>query len=198
METEESPELMAESSFDNYLTVVLGDTLRKRRLEMGLSLERLAQSSGVSRGMLGLIESGKTTPSIGILWKISKVLRIPVGEMIPDLFHQIPKFVPKGAGKPVLLEKNGTKILQVYSEDQDHFLLFELFLVSGKTKVPSVLLSSHNIKLYCLQGKVTAHLNTKAYELQPADSLFFPASEFLHFSSELESSLLWIATKRNR
>jgi DNA-binding XRE family transcriptional regulator len=45
------------------LSAAVGRDLRRIRTRQGLSLERLAKVSGVSRAMLGQMETGKSTPS---------------------------------------------------------------------------------------------------------------------------------------
>src|SRR5689334_16779324 len=52
------------------LAPVVGANLRRLRVRRGLSLERLAQRSGVSRAMLSQIELGQSAPTINVLWKI--------------------------------------------------------------------------------------------------------------------------------
>src|SRR6266516_6039846 len=64
------------------LTAVVGDNLRKLRAQRGLSLEKLAQQSGVSRAMLGQIELGQSAPTINVLWKISTALGVPFSGLI--------------------------------------------------------------------------------------------------------------------
>ena len=56
------------------LAPVVGGNLRRLRTRRGLSLERLAQISGVSRAMLGQIELGQSAPTINVLWKIARAL----------------------------------------------------------------------------------------------------------------------------
>jgi transcriptional regulator with XRE-family HTH domain len=58
------------------LAPTVGANLRRLRVKRGLSLERLAQASGVSRGMLGQIELGKSAPTINVLWKIARTLNV--------------------------------------------------------------------------------------------------------------------------
>jgi len=60
----------------------VGANLRRIRGERGLSLERLAKASGVSRAMLGQIELGQSTPTINVLWKIAGALRVPFSALI--------------------------------------------------------------------------------------------------------------------
>lgn len=64
------------------LTPVVGDNLRRLRTQRGLSLERLAKASGVSRAMLGQVELGQSTPTINVLGKIARALGVPFSTLI--------------------------------------------------------------------------------------------------------------------
>jgi transcriptional regulator with XRE-family HTH domain len=60
----------------------LGANLRQLRTRRGLSLERLADRSGVSRAMLSQVELGHSTPTINVLWKIASALDVPFSALI--------------------------------------------------------------------------------------------------------------------
>ena len=64
------------------LPAILGRNLRRLRTRRGHSLERLAKLSGVSRAMLGQIETGKSTPTIGLLWKVATALDVPFAYLL--------------------------------------------------------------------------------------------------------------------
>src|SRR5512134_2520325 len=64
------------------LAPVVGGNLRRLRTRRGLSLERLAQISGVSRAMLGQIELGQSAPTINVLWKIARALEVTFSALI--------------------------------------------------------------------------------------------------------------------
>lgn len=64
------------------LPVVLGRNLRRLRTRQGHSLERLAKLSGVSRAMLSQIETGKSAPTISLLWKIATALGVPFATLL--------------------------------------------------------------------------------------------------------------------
>ncbi|MCE9578331.1 MAG: XRE family transcriptional regulator [Deltaproteobacteria bacterium] len=55
--------------------------LRKSR---NLSLDQLAQASGVSRAALSQIETTKSNPTLGVLWKIAVGFGIPFSELIGE------------------------------------------------------------------------------------------------------------------
>jgi transcriptional regulator with XRE-family HTH domain len=60
----------------------VGENLRRLRSERGLSLEKLARASGVSRAMLGQIELGQSTPTINVVWKIARALGVPFSALL--------------------------------------------------------------------------------------------------------------------
>src|SRR2546425_7373832 len=64
------------------LTAAVGANLRRLRTRRGLSLERLAHASGVSRAMLSQIELGRSTPTLRTLWKIAYALNKPFSALI--------------------------------------------------------------------------------------------------------------------
>jgi len=72
--------LQASASRD--VPAIVGSNLRRLRKAQGHSLERLAELSGVSRAMLGQIETGKSVPTVSLLWKIADALGVPVTTLI--------------------------------------------------------------------------------------------------------------------
>jgi transcriptional regulator with XRE-family HTH domain len=64
------------------LASVVGINLRRLRVRRGLSLERLAKASGVSRAMLGQVELGQSAPTINVLWKIARALDVTFSALI--------------------------------------------------------------------------------------------------------------------
>lgn len=189
-----------DQNVDEVLTVVLGETLKRRRLELGYSMEKLSQLSTVSRGMLGLIESGKTTPSIGILWKLSKTLRIPIGEMIPDLFSQSPRLIHADEGKTWTGPKSIGKSRVFYQEERERLNLIEWTLEKGKIQQFQHLPQAQDIKLYQITGSSYIKLKQKIFVLEAGDSLFFPISELVSIENEKDelSKFLWISSKKFR
>src|ERR1700722_5948652 len=64
------------------LPLIVGRNLRRLRIREGHSLERLAKHSGVSRAMLGQIETGKSAPTVVLLWKVATALDVPFASLI--------------------------------------------------------------------------------------------------------------------
>ena len=60
----------------------VGPALRRLREDRGLSLEQLAQLTGVSRAMLGQVELGQSVPTIKTLWRIAHALEVPFSALL--------------------------------------------------------------------------------------------------------------------
>jgi transcriptional regulator with XRE-family HTH domain len=69
---------MARSS----LWFVLGEEIRKTRVEARLTQEELAFKAGVSRNYISLLELNAKSPTIETLAKICKVLHVRVSALI--------------------------------------------------------------------------------------------------------------------
>jgi XRE family transcriptional regulator, regulator of sulfur utilization len=63
--------------------------LRDLRRKQDLSLDELAQRTGVSRAGLSQIETGKTNPTLGVLWKIAAGLSVPFAELLGEAQPQV-------------------------------------------------------------------------------------------------------------
>jgi transcriptional regulator with XRE-family HTH domain len=83
------------------LAPVVGVNLRRLRMRRGLSLEKLAHKSGVSRAMLGQIELGQSAPTINVLWKIARALDVTFATLIQA----------REGGGPTVLKKAQAKVL---------------------------------------------------------------------------------------
>jgi transcriptional regulator with XRE-family HTH domain len=60
---------------------VIGKRIQKRRKEVGLTQEELAEKAGISRAYMGYIEQGRNAPSLEILEKIANLLKLPLKEL---------------------------------------------------------------------------------------------------------------------
>jgi transcriptional regulator with XRE-family HTH domain len=62
----------------------VAENLRQKRKVRGMSLDDLARQSGVSRAALSQIETLKSNPTVGILWKIASGLGVPFAELLGE------------------------------------------------------------------------------------------------------------------
>lgn len=64
------------------LTKTICKRIRKYRHDAGLTQEDLAEKVGVSRVYIGYVEQGRNTPSLEILGKIAKALKVRLSDII--------------------------------------------------------------------------------------------------------------------
>ncbi|WP_420133379.1 helix-turn-helix domain-containing protein [Rhodopseudomonas sp.] len=104
------------------LAAIVGNNLRRLRVRQGHSLERLAKQSGVSRAMLGQIETGKSVPTIGTLWKVASALGVPFARLIAT----------EGGHRAQVLRRTEAKLL---TSNQRQFTSRALFPFDGERQV---------------------------------------------------------------
>jgi transcriptional regulator with XRE-family HTH domain len=61
-----------------------GASVRSRRQEHGLTLERLAERAAITPNYLGRIENEKVDPSLSVVIAIAAALSVTVGELVDD------------------------------------------------------------------------------------------------------------------
>ncbi len=61
---------------------VLGKKVQKRRKELDLTQEDVAYKVGISRAYMGYIEQGRNIPSLEMLEKIARVLKVKTKDLL--------------------------------------------------------------------------------------------------------------------
>jgi transcriptional regulator with XRE-family HTH domain len=72
-------------------TADLAATLRSARTEQGLSVNALAELSGVSRAMIAKIERGEAQPTAALLGRLAPALRLTLSELFARAEGQTPR-----------------------------------------------------------------------------------------------------------
>ncbi|MDX8354519.1 XRE family transcriptional regulator [Cognatiyoonia sp. IB215182] len=66
------------------ITARLAARLKEERKSKGLSLDALANLSGVSRSMLSQVERGESSPTIASLWNLTKALNVDFATLLDE------------------------------------------------------------------------------------------------------------------
>jgi transcriptional regulator with XRE-family HTH domain len=64
------------------LTKTICKRIKKYRYDIGMTQEDLAEKVGVSRVYIGYVEQGRNTPSLEILEKIAKSLKVKLPDLV--------------------------------------------------------------------------------------------------------------------
>jgi transcriptional regulator with XRE-family HTH domain len=160
------------------LAPVVGKNLKRLRGKRGLSLEKLAQASGVSRAMLGQVELGQSAPTINVLWKIARALGVPFSALISST----------GSTGTLLLRQTESK--QLMSHD-GKFRSRALFPVDAPRRTefyelrlaPAAVENAHphppgtSENLIVTQGSVEIEVGGEQHVLNKGDAIVFEADK---------------------
>ena len=70
------------SAMDEAPAPQIGPTLRRHRKNRNLTLEDLAELSGVSKSMLSQIERGRANPTLAVLWSLTRALKLDFADLL--------------------------------------------------------------------------------------------------------------------
>ena len=88
---------------------VVANNLQTIRESRKLSLDRLSELTGVSKSMLCQIETGKSSPTIGTIWKIANGLKVSFTSLLrkPAVEAKVRSFT---GGKPLTAESEHYRV----------------------------------------------------------------------------------------
>lgn len=155
----------------------VGKNIKKLRNSKGLSLDRLAELSGVSKAMLGQIERGESNPTVTTLWKIANGLKVSFSSLIEEEKDNI-YTTQKSKIKPVVEEDGKYKIYPVFPYENSN--LFECYNIEIEPMTERRA-EAHidGVQEYILVVKGTLHIEVhkKRFELKEGSAIQFPADE---------------------
>jgi transcriptional regulator with XRE-family HTH domain len=178
----------------------LGQQLRALRKAQGLSLEQLAESSGLSIGNLSQIERGVSSPSIRSLKRLSESLKVPVGEV----FHAIE--LPPAAEFGTIMRRKARPILNLPTTGVLKELLsptspgvLQLLMVTiepGGSSGKEHYTHKGEEAGVVLTGRLELWIEDQRYILNEGDSFRFKSTRPHRFgsASKLVTKVLWATT----
>lgn len=99
----------------------LASRLKEERKKKGLSLEALAQLSGVSRSMLSQIERSESSPTVASLWNLTRALNVDFAGLL-DESADAPRSirdVVRASEIPQISNKAGGCVIRILSAPED-------------------------------------------------------------------------------
>jgi len=158
------------------LAPVVGSNLRRLRTRRGLSLERLAQLSGVSRAMLGQIELGQSAPTINVLWKIARALEVTFSALI-SARTQTGALVLRSKDSKLLTsnDRSFTSRALFPFDEPRRVEFYELRLTSGAVESADAHPPGTSENLVVTAGTVDIDVGGETHHLEVGDSILFEA-----------------------
>lgn len=155
--------------------LILAKNLKALREDKKLSLEKVAELTGVSKTMIGQIERGESTPTITTIWKIANGLKISFSSLINT---------PQTDTKVIL--RNDLQILsedhgkyRVYPnfpfEDDRRFEVYSVEIEKGGFLSAEAHLEGTEELITVFEGELTVRVNNNEYTVRNGDSIRFKA-----------------------
>ena len=175
----------------------VAQNLRIIREERSLSLEKLANLTGVSKSMLRQIETGRSSPTISTLWKIATGLHIPFSSLLREKSAEVvlKKFKE---GAPLTATSKGYRLFPLVPFDPDRS--FESYYVEID---PDTVLEAepHNgvpeEYVFVLQGSINITVNNhQTFEVERDHFISFRANcphRYKNSGAETAKALMLIA-----
>ncbi|WP_371373148.1 helix-turn-helix domain-containing protein [Sporomusa aerivorans] len=108
------------------LNRIIASNLRRIREEKKLSLEKVADITGVSKSMLGQIERGESNPTINTIWRIATGLKVSFTGLINS--PQADTIIVRKTDVEPLIEDNGKyRVYPVFPYEDGR--RFEMYIV---------------------------------------------------------------------
>ena len=153
----------------------VAENLRHKRKLRGLSLDDLARASGVSRAALSQVETCKTNPTVGLLWKIAVGLGVPFQDLLGQPRTGIS--VLRRGDAQVLRSLDGKLESRPLTPAGTSSLveIYELRLAARATHTSEPHAAGTYEFLVVLSGALKLHVEEESLELLAGDSVSFPA-----------------------
>ena len=163
------------------LEVAIGREVRDLRKARGMTVADLAGVTGLSVGMLSIIENGVTSASLTTLQALSTALSAPVTAFFRR-FEEAREAVHIRAGEAVEIERAGTRAGHHYNllghlGGNNSGVVMEPYLILLSKDSDTFETFQHDgVELiYMLEGEVSYRHGDQSFHLRPGDSLFFDA-----------------------
>jgi transcriptional regulator with XRE-family HTH domain len=153
------------------LSAVIGANLAEIRRKRGLSLDKVAELSGVSKAMVGQIERGESNPTVATLWKVALGLRISFSELITEKRTQV-EVVHCDDIPPVVDDAAGVRIFPVFPFERDrHFEIFFVILDPSASHASDPHASHSEEYILLIEGAIEVTIGGDAYRLKAGDAI---------------------------
>jgi transcriptional regulator with XRE-family HTH domain len=155
--------------------ITVGNRLRELRAARDLSMRALAHACGLSANTIGLIERGKTSPSVSTLQALATALHVPITAFFEDRAPtKSVVFTPANDRAQVALPDGVLERLGTGLPEQCFQPLVLRLEPGGNSGLDPIVHTGHEFVL-CMDGCLVYEVEGVRYTLDKGDSLLFEA-----------------------
>lgn len=159
----------------NSINLVLANNLKALRDSRKLSLDKLAEITGISKTMLGQIERGESNPSITTVWKIANGLKISFTSLINEPQSDT-VIVPKSEIQPLIEDSGRFRIYTFFPfEDGRRFEMYTVEIDQGGYLSADGHTEGTEEFISVIEGELTIRVNNEEFTVTQGNSIRFKA-----------------------
>lgn len=157
----------------NNLNLVIADNLKKIREKRKLSLDKVAELTGISKSMIGQIERGESNPSITTVCKLANGLKVQVTSFIVEEQPNV-VVIDKGEITPLTGDEGKYRLYPVFPfEERRNFELFYMEVEVNEFMNCEPHLPNTNEFVTVFSGELKVIVGEDEYVLKKGDSISF-------------------------
>jgi len=160
------------------ILIQIGQQIKDRRRRKNITVQKLADKAGVSKGLISQIENGRTVPSLLVLINIIQSLDIDLNVFFTDVMtsNKFPSILVKRKNEYTDFEKEdaaGFHYRRIFTWTiQKSAVDFVLLELEPHANRPVVTTEAYEYK-YVISGDLEYHFENEKVKLAAGDSILF-------------------------
>lgn len=166
----------------------LGSAVRRRRRERGLTLEGLAEASGVSTAMLSEVERGVKNPTVRLAYQIARALGCTLTDLLEDEVRPTANLIRARERRRLLDPESGVERHGLTHELMRPGVELVWYAIPPGASAGEMEPNRPGIVeiLTVLEGELTLRLGGEVHRLGPRDTVAYGAQVLMEYRNEGE------------
>ena len=171
---------------------MLGERIRAKRQEKGLTIRELAEGAALTQGFLSQVERGLAEPSITSLRKLSHMLVVPIFYFLMD--EQKENLIVRKEDRKIVRVGRGEVSFELLSPNLNK----TIEMMIGRVKAGAVTCEEPlghygEENLLVAQGKMKIQIGEDFFDLQEGDSIYYLSTLPHKIWNEGDEELIFIS-----
>ena len=150
----------------------LGRKIRDLRLRRGLTVQQLAEATGLSKGFVSQVENGRTSPSLATLQDLAKSLETSVAYLVVEE-DQVPYVVRRTERPHMSVNGNTSRVEVMSAQPRRNLELLHAELPPGVSMSDKRHFHHGEEVVLCVDGRVNLTCGEHVVILEAGDSCHF-------------------------
>ncbi len=161
----------------NSINEKIARKLKQIRKSKGLSLDQVAELTGVSKAMLGQIERGASNPTVTTLWKIATGLKVSFSSFIEDKDPAV-TVVSLSNITPIIEAEGDYKVYPMFPFNQDkQFEIYTVLLGANGRHESEAHGAGVEEYITVMEGELELNIGDQTYTIKEGEAVRFYADK---------------------